>query len=124
MRIREKRENMENLRLRLIQAIYDYGNSDSAKDFDAEDMADYLIEVIDELHTLNRAIGSKVKIRNNLIPENNYGGTVFMEEMIPYLGMSATITGYSHEEDCATAYLLDVDDSFWSWNEEMLVDEI
>ena len=54
---------MENLRLRLIQAIYDYGNSDSAKDFDAEDMADYLMEVIDELHTaLSRAIGSKVKI--------------------------------------------------------------
>lgn len=36
------------------------------------------------------------------------------------IGKQAVITGYENEEDCAPAYLLDVDDSFWSWNEDML----
>lgn len=31
-------------------AIIDYGNSEAADDFDAEDMANYLMETIDELH--------------------------------------------------------------------------
>lgn len=41
---------MQELRDRLITAIVDYGNSEAAEDFDAEDMAKYLIEVIPELH--------------------------------------------------------------------------
>lgn len=41
---------MKELRDRLITAIVDYGNSEAAGDFDAEDMAKYLIEVIPELH--------------------------------------------------------------------------
>ena len=41
---------MEELKDRLTTAIVDYGNSDAAGDFDAEDMAKYLIEVISELH--------------------------------------------------------------------------
>lgn len=40
---------MKGLKDRLITAIIDYGNS-KAGDFDAEDMAKYLIEVISELH--------------------------------------------------------------------------
>lgn len=42
---------MEGIRDRLIAAIADYGNSDAAENFDAEDMADYLIDTINELHT-------------------------------------------------------------------------
>lgn len=41
---------MENLRDRLIIAIQDYGSSERAMNFDAEDMAKYLIEAISELH--------------------------------------------------------------------------
>lgn len=41
---------MESLKDRLTTAIMDYGNSETADNFDAEDMADYLMEVIDELH--------------------------------------------------------------------------
>ncbi|MCR2050954.1 hypothetical protein NSB25_27410 [Acetatifactor muris] len=41
---------MERLKDRLITAIIDYGNSDAAGDFDAEDMAKYLIDEILELH--------------------------------------------------------------------------
>lgn len=111
-----------NLKERLTEAIMDYGNSKSAQNFDAEDMATYLMEVIDELKTLERPIGRKVKIRKDLIPNRNYGGTSFMEEMLPYLGMQAEITGYENEEDCNLAYLLNVDGSFWSWSEEMLED--
>lgn len=111
---------MNNLKERLITAISDYGSGDRVNNYDAEDMAEYLIEVIDELKVLCRPIGSKVKIRSDLIPNKNYGGTCFMEEMIPYLGKLAVITGYENEEDCAPAYLLDIDDSFWSWNEDML----
>ena len=41
---------MENLKERLITAIQDYGTSDRSEMFDAEDMAEYLIEVIQELN--------------------------------------------------------------------------
>ena len=113
---------MRNLKERLTEAIIDYGNSESAQNFDAEELAMYLMEVIDELKALDRTIGSKVKIRKDLIPNTNYGGVSFVEEMLPYLGMQAEITGYENEEDCTPAYLLNVDDSFWSWTEEMLED--
>lgn len=113
---------MENLRDRLITAIQDYGSSERAMNFDAEDMAEFLMEVIDELKELKRPVGSKVKIRKDLIPGHNYGGTGFEEDMAQYIGKEATITYHEHEEDCAPAYLLDIDDSFWSWNEEMLED--
>ena len=43
---------MNDLRGRLIEAIYVYGNSERADSFDAEDMADYLIENIEELREL------------------------------------------------------------------------
>lgn len=34
----------------MTSAIMDYGNNEAADNFDAEDMADYLMETIDELH--------------------------------------------------------------------------
>lgn len=37
---------MENLKERLITAIQDYGTSDRSEMFDAEDMAEYLMEEI------------------------------------------------------------------------------
>lgn len=40
---------MDSLKDRLITAIIDYGNSEIAENFDAEDMAEYLMKVIDEL---------------------------------------------------------------------------
>lgn len=113
---------MESLKDRLTTAIEDYGSSDRAMDFDAGDMADYLMKVIDELKVLKRPIGSKVRIKADLVSGKNYGGTCFEDEMLQYVGKEATITFYEHEEDCALAYLLDIDDSFWSWNEEMLED--
>jgi len=45
---------MEGLKDRLITAILGYGNSDAAGDFDAEDMAKYLVETISELHVYKR----------------------------------------------------------------------
>lgn len=72
------------------------------------------------MEILNWAIGTRVKIREDLKPNCLYGGTMFMEEMLPYIGETATIMNYEQEEDCSPAYLLDVDDEFWSWNEVML----
>lgn len=129
---------MEDIRKRLLQSINNYyTKNDNATN---EGLADYLLKNVEELsmshvyealhgteeehldvaHFLSRPIGSKVQIRSDLIPGKNYGGTGFMEEMVPYLGKETTITGYEYEEDCSPAYLLDIDDSFWSWNEEML----
>ena len=44
------RNSEDDLKSRLTQAIMDYGNSDDASCYDAEDMAAYLMEVIRELH--------------------------------------------------------------------------
>lgn len=113
---------MENLRDRLITAIQDYGSSERAMNFDAEDMAEFLMETIDELKKLKRPVGSRVRIKQDLVPGHTYGGTGFEEDMVEYVGKEATITYHEYEEDCSPAYLLDIDDSFWSWNEEMLED--
>ena len=113
---------LENLRDRLSQALGDYFQNKYDFNTDADELADYLIEVIDELKDLKRPVGSRVKIKENLVPGRNYGGTVFEEEMLQYIGKEATITLHEHEEDCSPAYLLDIDDSFWCWNEEMLED--
>ena len=62
---------MENLKERLTQAIMDYGNSDDAMNFDAEDMADYLMEVIDELRESDNTIDhdQKAAPRNPQVDE-------------------------------------------------------
>lgn len=92
-------------------------------DFDANKLTDYLMENIDELKELKRPVGSKVRVKRDLIPEHLYGGVGLEEDMIQYLGKEATITYHNYEEDCAPSYLLDIDDSFWSWSEEMLEDQ-
>jgi hypothetical protein len=45
---------VDNLRDRLITAIQDYGNSERAMNFDAEDMAEFLMETIDELKKIEK----------------------------------------------------------------------
>lgn len=72
------------------------------------------------MERLNWVIGTKVKIKEDLQVGSLYGGTMFVEEMLPYIGKSATIINYEQEEDCSPAYLLDIDEEFWSWNEDML----
>lgn len=105
-----------NLRERLVSAIISYDTKT-----DAEKIAEILMDTIDELKILTRPIGSKVRIREDLTIGELYGGVGFEKEMLPYLGKEATITAYEQEEDCNPSYLLDVDDSFWSWSEEMLL---
>ena len=109
-----------NLRERLVSAIINYDTKRYTKT-DAEKIAEILMDTIDELKILTRPIGSKVRIREDLTIGVLYGGIGFEEEMLPYLGKEATITAYVQEEDCNPSYLLDVDDSFWSWSEEMLL---
>ena len=47
---------METLRNRLITAIEDYNDSELLELNNSEDIADYLMEVIDELHVPDNAI--------------------------------------------------------------------
>ena len=47
---------METLRDRLITAIEDYNDSELLELNNSEDIADYLMEVIDELHVPDNAI--------------------------------------------------------------------
>lgn len=112
---------LENLRNRLSQALADYFQD--MHDLDTNKLTDYLMENIDELKELKRTVGSKVRIKSDLIPEHLYGGVGFESDMLQYLGKEATITYHNYEEDCVPSYLLDIDDSFWSWSEEMLEDQ-
>lgn len=113
---------MENLRYRLSQALGDYFQDKYDFNTDAAELSDYLMEVIDELKELKKASECKVRIKDNLVPGKNYGGTDFEEEMLQYTGKETTIAYHEREDDCPPAYLLDIDGSFWSWNEEMLED--
>lgn len=68
---------------------------------------------------LKLSIGTKVRIRSDLKAAYQYGTHGTAEEMLEYAGKEATIVAYEQEEDCNPAYLLDIDDRFWSWSDEM-----
>ena len=74
-----------------------------------------------QLHSLglNLSIGTRVRIRTDLKANERYGKHIASEDMIEYAGKEAIIKAYEHEEDCAPAYLLDIDDQFWSWSDQM-----
>lgn len=109
---------MAELKERLVTAILDYGHSERAKNIDAEDMADYLIEVIDELHIYRKHNkGEKVIIRKDLVANQIYGGTSVEDYMMRYLGQEAIIKEF--DRDCKGGYLLDIDDQYWTWTDDM-----
>lgn len=110
---------MENLRDRLVTALDNYFQDTYEFDIDRERLADYLMGTIDELHALKLVIGTKVKIRPDLEQDKTYGGHSVSDEMLNYSGKEAIITNYEHEEDCEPAYLLNIDNEFWSWSDEM-----
>ncbi len=56
---------MEDIKNRLITAITDYGISDAASNFKAEEIADYLIETIEELHV--KSLDVNLDTYNNLM---------------------------------------------------------
>jgi hypothetical protein len=62
-------------------------------------------------------VGDKVKIREDLIVDNDYGSDGFTEEMEQYKGKTATITDIYWDK-----YDIDIDDGDWSWTDEMLED--
>ncbi len=68
---------------------------------------------------LKLPIGTKVCIRSDLETDKKYGTYCANEDMIEYAGKDATIVAYEHADDCEPAYLLDIDDEFWSWSDEM-----
>lgn len=116
MRIKHKTEN---LRDRLVTTLDGYFQDIYEFDVDRERLADYLMETIDELHTLKLIIGTKIKIKSDLEENKMYGGHSVTDEMLNYCGKEAVITNYEYDEDCEPAYLLDIDDEFWSWSDEM-----
>lgn len=73
---------------------------------------------------LKLSIGTKVCIRPDLEVNKKYGTHCANEEMLDYAGKEATIVAYEHEDDCDPAYLLDIDDKFWSWSDEMFEETI
>lgn len=68
---------------------------------------------------LQRSIGLKIRIRADLKENENYEGHCATDEMVQYAGKEATIVGFEHDDDCAPAYLLDIDGRFWSWSDQM-----
>lgn len=63
-------------------------------------------------------VGTRVRVRKDLIPDTVYGGTTFVEIMKKYLGYEATIesaTPYPNE----IKYELDIDNRCCWWTSEM-----
>lgn len=109
------------LRERLIAAIENYKNKDLYEFVSAEDLTDFLIKEIPELQALKLPIGTRVTIRSDLHENESYGWHCVSGEMLQYCGKETMIMNYKHEDDCAPAYLLDIDNEFWSWSDEMFV---
>ncbi|MCQ2052440.1 MAG: hypothetical protein MJZ03_00635 [archaeon] len=63
-------------------------------------------------------VGTRVRVRKDLIPDTVYKGTTFVESMEKYLGYEATIEHvipYSNE----IRYELDIDNRCFWWTSEM-----
>lgn len=63
-------------------------------------------------------VGTRVRVRKDLIPDTVYGGTTFVESMEKYLGYEATIEHvipYPNE----IRYELDIDNRCFWWTSEM-----
>lgn len=67
-------------------------------------------------------VGDKVKIRKDLIDEENYGSVNFVEPMEEYKGQTAEIT--MTYDDGKDGYLIDIDGGVWYWSAEMFEKEI
>ena len=63
-------------------------------------------------------VGDKVRIKKDLDINRNYGDIGIMREMEEFLGNEARIIHVEHGDD--KYYELDIDDSRWMWNDEML----
>ena len=67
-------------------------------------------------------VGDKVRIREDLITEERYGGLTFVPSMEQYKGKVVTITNIivNFDDDCC--YNIDIDDGNWHWTDGMLED--
>lgn len=63
-------------------------------------------------------VGDKVKVREDLVVDKEYGSDVFIEEMEQHKGKTATITLVCHDKYC-----IDLDEGEWYWTDEMFEDE-
>lgn len=63
-------------------------------------------------------VGDKVKIREDLIDEENYGSANFVEPMEEYKGHTAEII-FTYDDGSEDGYLIDIDGGVWYWSAEM-----
>lgn len=73
---------------------------------------------------MKRKMNTYIKVRKDLIPGKKYGSETFTDEMGIYLGKKAKIVSYTENSLGSenSAYLLDIDQGFWTWSEEMVSD--
>lgn len=62
-------------------------------------------------------VGDKVTVRSDLQVNFHYGHMFCIEEMLPYLGKTGTVTSIYQNGELK----LSVDDSWWLWSPDMVV---
>lgn len=67
-------------------------------------------------------VGDKVKIREDLIDEENYGSANFVEPMEEYKGHTAEII-FTYDDGSEDGYLIDIDGGVWYWSAEMFKED-
>lgn len=65
-------------------------------------------------------IDDKVKVKEHLEVDCDYGSDMFTSDMAKYRGKEATITDFREGWGDSLVYVLDIDDGNWNWTEEML----
>lgn len=67
-------------------------------------------------------VGTKIKIKDDLVAQEKYGTHLFIVHMIKYLGRESIITrwGYSHYNKII--YHLEIDNGDWVWTPEMMTE--
>ena len=61
--------------------------------------------------------GDKVRIKTNLIPDERYGGSTFVSQMLEFIGKETTINVAYHDGYCLE---VDRERGSWKWTGEML----
>lgn len=64
-------------------------------------------------------VGDKVKIRNDLEPDQAYGLVVFVDLMSKYMGREATLKKYINTPFDAMLFQIDIDEAGFFWDSSM-----
>jgi len=65
-------------------------------------------------------IGDKIRIKKDIVVMDTIDDVTFVDDMLQYIGLTATIIGSDMWVSTCIEYYLDIDDDTYSWHQDWL----